>query len=70
VNLAAEYDVGKGITLFARADNLFDRRYQDPTGFQRPGFGFFAGVRVNFDTKRSDSSVKTDIESYSKENSK
>jgi vitamin B12 transporter len=51
VNVAAEYDVGKGVTLFARADNLFDHRYEDPTGFQRPGFGFFAGVRVSFDTK-------------------
>ena len=70
VNLAAEYDVGKGVTLFARADNLFDRRYEDPTGFQRPGFGFFAGLRVNFDTKGSGSSAKTDIESYSKESSK
>ena len=53
VNLAAEYDVGKGVTLFARADNLFDRHYQDPTGFQRPGFGFFAGARVTFSGKVS-----------------
>jgi vitamin B12 transporter len=52
VNVASEYDLGKGVTLFARADNLFDERYQDPTGFQRPGFGFFAGVRVSFDTKQ------------------
>jgi len=53
VNLAAEYDVGKGVTLFARADNLFDRHYQDPTGFQRPGFAFFAGARVTFSGKVS-----------------
>ncbi len=51
MNVAAEYDCGKGVTLFARADNLFDRRYEEPTGFQRPGFGFFAGVRVSLDTK-------------------
>lgn len=51
VNVAAEYDCGKEVTLFARADNLFDRRYEAPTGFQRPGFGFFAGVRVSFNTK-------------------
>jgi vitamin B12 transporter len=51
VNVATEYDLGKGITIFARADNLFDQRYEDPTGFQRPGFGFFAGVRVAWDIK-------------------
>src|SRR3984893_16605313 len=70
VNVAAEYDFGKGVTVFARADNLFDKRYQDPTGFQRPGFGFFAGLRVSLDTKRSRPTTKTDIESYSKANLK
>jgi vitamin B12 transporter len=68
VNVAAEYDAGKGVTLFARADNLFDRRYEDPTGFQRPGFGFFAGVRVSLDTKRPTASAgKSDRETHSKE---
>jgi vitamin B12 transporter len=51
VNLAADYDLGRGVTLFARIDNLFDKRYENPTGFQRPGFGVFAGIRVNFDAK-------------------
>jgi vitamin B12 transporter len=53
VNLAADYDLGKGVTLFARIDNVFDKRYENPTGFQRPGFGVFAGIRVNFDAKSS-----------------
>lgn len=51
VNLTASYDLGKGIGLFGRIDNLLDRRYEDPTGFQRPGFGAYAGVRVSFDAK-------------------
>ena len=46
VNLAAEYDCGRGVTVFARIDNVFDERYENPTGFQRPGFGVFGGVRV------------------------
>jgi vitamin B12 transporter len=58
VNLAADYDLGKGVTLFARIDNLFDRRYENPTGFQRPGFGVFAGMRVNFDAKPSEQADK------------
>lgn len=65
VNLAADYDLGKGITLFARIDNLFDERYENPTGFQRPGFGVFAGMRVNFAAK-----TETQAEPSLKETSK
>ena len=43
--VAGEYAVTKSLTLFARIDNLTDRRYEDPTGFQRPGIGVFGGVR-------------------------
>jgi vitamin B12 transporter len=64
VNLAADYDLGKGVTLFARIDNVFDERYENPTGFQRPGFGVFAGIRVNFDAK-----APTQVEPSSKETS-
>jgi vitamin B12 transporter len=46
VNLAADYDLGRGVTVFARIDNAFDERYENPTGFQRPGFGVFGGMRV------------------------
>ena len=66
-NLAAEYDVGKGVTVFARANNSFDERYQDPTGFQRPGFGVYGGVRVNFEVAGA---KKNKTESYTKESSK
>jgi vitamin B12 transporter len=31
--------------LFGRIDNLFNERYQNPTGFLRPGLGIFCGVR-------------------------
>jgi vitamin B12 transporter len=46
VNVAANYAVDENVKLFARIDNLFDVRYQNPTGFLRPGFGVFAGMRV------------------------
>ena len=44
--VAGEYAVTKSLTAFARIDNLADRRYEDPTGFQRPGIGAFGGLRV------------------------
>lgn len=50
VNLAVSYDLRHGVTAFARINNLLDRQYQDPSGFQHPGLGVFAGLRVAFDT--------------------
>ena len=46
VNVAANYTINENLKVFARADNLFDLRYQDPTGFLRPGLGVYAGVRM------------------------
>jgi len=46
VHPAANYTVDEKVKLFGRIDNLFDVRYQNPTGFLRPGFGVFAGMRV------------------------
>ena len=51
-NLAGSYDLGRGVTLFGRIDNLLNRRYQDPVGFDKPGIGAFAGVRVNLAAPR------------------
>jgi vitamin B12 transporter len=47
VNVAANYAVNPHLTLFGRIDNLFDRHYEDPNGYLRPGFGVFAGMRIN-----------------------
>jgi vitamin B12 transporter len=50
VNLAGSYDLGHGLTAYARINNLLDQHYQDPTGFLHPGLGIFAGLRIVFDT--------------------
>jgi len=52
VNLEGSYDLRNGLTAYARIDNLLDRYYQDPIGFQRPGFGIFAGIRLAFNAAR------------------
>ena len=46
VNLAANYTVNDNVAAFARVDNLFNKHYQNPNGFERPGFGIFAGIRL------------------------
>jgi vitamin B12 transporter len=46
VNLSGDYDLGHGVTLFARVDNLLNRRYEDPVGFDKPGIGAYGGLRL------------------------
>ena len=46
VNLAGNFDVTNRLSVFARVDNLFDRHYQNPSGFLQPSFGAFAGIKV------------------------
>ncbi|MGJ4948133.1 TonB-dependent receptor plug domain-containing protein [Bradyrhizobium sp. HKCCYLS20291] len=46
VNLRADYAVSDQVKLFGRIDNLFNRHYQNPTGFLAPGLGVFGGIRV------------------------
>jgi vitamin B12 transporter len=50
VNIAGSYDLGYGVTAIARIDNLTNRVYQNPVGFQHQGLGVFAGVKVALDT--------------------
>jgi vitamin B12 transporter len=45
-NIAASYAVSPKLSLFARINNLFDHRYEDPVGFEHPGFGVFAGIKA------------------------
>jgi vitamin B12 transporter len=47
VDVAANFDINSKLAVFGRVDNLFDRRYQNPTGFMHPGVGAFAGVKVS-----------------------
>jgi vitamin B12 transporter len=46
VNISANYEVNKHVTVFARADNLLNYHYENPIGFLRPGLGVFGGVRM------------------------
>jgi vitamin B12 transporter len=46
VNLAVTWQATSTFALYGRVENMFDRRYQDPDGFLRPGVGVFAGLRT------------------------
>lgn len=45
VNVAAEYRVDDNMAVFGRVENLFDKDYQNPHGFEGLGFGVFGGVK-------------------------
>ncbi len=46
VNVAADYAIDPHASVFGRIDNLFDRRYQNPSGFEGTGIGAFVGVKL------------------------
>lgn len=48
VNLSLRYQASEQFELFARAENLFDERYQEVFTFQTPGRALYAGLRARF----------------------
>jgi vitamin B12 transporter len=46
VNVTAEWAVARGVTLFARADTVFDWNYARAAGYATGGATVFAGVRA------------------------
>lgn len=48
LNLAACYDIAKNIKIFGRLDNLFDRNYEEITGYGTAGISAFGGIKVSF----------------------
>lgn len=47
LTLAASYEIRDGITLYARIENALDEKYEEVFGYNTPGAGMFAGVRMN-----------------------
>ena len=48
VDVAAAYNLGEGVRLQGRVENLFDRDYEIADGFARPGIAGLFGVGVDF----------------------
>lgn len=47
-NLTGEAQLGAGLRLLARVENLLDKDYQTADGYAQSGRAFFAGVRAGF----------------------
>ena len=48
VDIAASYALTKTLALTGRINNLLDKRYENPVGFQQPGVGAYAGIKASF----------------------
>ncbi len=48
VNLTGSYRLTDTLEVYARAENLLDEDYQNVFGFNTPGVGYYAGIRLDF----------------------
>ena len=46
VNVAGSYRLSENVELTARIENLLDERYEEVFGFNAPGIGAYAGIRI------------------------
>jgi vitamin B12 transporter len=47
-DVAAHYNFGRGVSLYARAQNLFDKQYQDALGYPALGRDYRVGMKYQF----------------------
>jgi len=50
-DIASSYSIGRGISVYARATNLFDKQYQDAIGFPALGRDVRVGMNYRFSGK-------------------
>ncbi|MCX2559807.1 TonB-dependent receptor [Acetobacter farinalis] len=48
IDLAATYKINRYLSVFARADNLLNRQYENPVGYLQPGRAGYGGITLNY----------------------
>jgi len=48
VDVVTNYKVNKNATVYARLENILDKRYEEVSGFGQPGRGLYVGIKTNF----------------------
>jgi CRISPR-associated protein (TIGR02584 family) len=48
LHAAVTYDLTDNVQIFGRLENALDVNYQEVAGFQSPGIGAYAGVKLSF----------------------
>ncbi|WP_075631898.1 TonB-dependent receptor plug domain-containing protein [Novacetimonas hansenii] len=48
IDVAANYKVNRYVSVYARADNLLNRQFEDPIGYLQPGRAGYGGFMLNY----------------------
>ena len=48
IDVAAHYKINAYLTVYARADNLLNRQYEDPIGYLQPGRAGYGGFMLSY----------------------
>ncbi|MDA7817918.1 TonB-dependent receptor [Sulfurimonas sp.] len=48
VNLVSNYDISKNVQVYAKIDNLFDKQYQEVSGYATAPLSAYVGMRASF----------------------
>ncbi|MBN1958405.1 MAG: TonB-dependent receptor [Desulfuromonadales bacterium] len=48
VNLATSYQINDNLKIFGRIDNLFDKDYEEVSGYGTAGLSAYAGIKLSF----------------------
>ncbi|WP_395371075.1 TonB-dependent receptor plug domain-containing protein [Komagataeibacter diospyri] len=48
IDVAANYQINRYVSVYARADNLLDHQFEDPIGYLQPGRAGYGGFMLNY----------------------
>ena len=48
IDIAANYKINRYVSVFARADNLLNRQFENPIGYLQPGRGGYGGFMLTY----------------------
>lgn len=48
IDVAANYKINRFVSVYARADNLLNRQYEEPIGYLQPGRGGYGGFTLSY----------------------
>lgn len=48
IDIAANYKINRYLSVYARADNLLNRQFEDPIGYLQPGRAGYGGFMLNY----------------------
>lgn len=48
VNMSISHNIDKNLEVYVRANNIFDKDYEEVKGYGTPGASFYGGIKINY----------------------